>query len=753
MFKSFHSITSHRVGSATLIMSLLAALMLIPCVGLAAINIDGRLDESEWANAKIFRNFAVIDPFTLDTPRVSTETRILSLPEGLAVAFICEQPPEETRTRTITMRDASSFNSDYVSLMIDFDGTHEVAYEFSVSITGSYRDGIITNENDFTYDWDGIWQRAVNEEPQHWTVELLLPWSIVAMREGDGRTRQIGLCFQRVLNSRDEKFSFPAITSDKTVFMSEFARIEVAAYTDQQLDFLPYITVLGDLVNKNTKGKAGIDLFWKPSGKIQLAATINPDFGQVESDDLVINFSATETFFSDKRPFFTENQGIFVASASPNSYIIHTRRIGGESDDGSAISDIDGAFKIIGSAGPANYGILAAQEAGESGRSFYAGRLNIPTENLSMGMVTTYVDRPFLDRRAFVNSLDYTFVREKIFSRGRFITSTINENTGKRTGYGGYASIEYIPSEKWRYRTTYWLYDDTIDFNDMGYQMVNDSKYITLYGQWEQTGFPEDSRTASATWSLKVARNHSFKGIRRPGFITFTRNEKIKSGSNMLIQITYYPTGYDTLLSRGNGPVYLNDQWDATLSYSTQRRGIWQKSLGLKVFQEGYDDWAISLEGSASLYPHERVTVDFNLKPLWSRDWLIWMQSDHLASFSRRRLSTDIGATWFPAEQHEIRLRTQWLVINADLEQTFRIGGGGRLVPSNDTVDNFAAINFGLQLRYRYEIGPLSEFYLVYSRGGLDYIDSPDKSTLGLFSTSTSLRNSDQILVKLRYRF
>jgi hypothetical protein len=92
-------------------------------------------------------------------------------------------------------------------------------------------------------------------------------------------------------------------------------------------------------------------------------------------------------------------------------------------------------------------------------------------------------------------------------------------------------------------------------------------------------------------------------------------------------------------------------------------------------------------------------------------------------------------------------------VINADAEQAFRIGPESRLVPSNDIVSNFAAINFGLQIRYKYEIGPLSEFYIVYSRGGLDNIDVPDKGTLDLLATSTGLRDSDQMLVKLRYRF
>jgi hypothetical protein len=256
----------------------------------------------------------------------------------------------------------------------------------------------------------------------------------------------------------------------------------------------------------------------------------------------------------------------------------------------------------------------------------------------------------------------------------------------------------------------------------------------------------------------KIIRNNEGKILSGQGmvgstFISIGRNEKRKNGSDINFSLSYAPSGYDDLISRGNGIVYMNDRIETSLSYSTQRRGIWGRSLIFKVFQEGYNDWATSLQGSVSLYPHEDVTLDFKLTPLWSRDWLRWMHDDLLASFSRRQLSTDIIANWFPAEKHEVRLRAQWLVINADIEQAFRIGSDARLVPSNDIVNSFAAINFGLQVRYRYEIAPLSYFYLVYSRGGLDYIDNPDKSSLGLFGESTRLRDSDQIMAKLSYRF
>jgi len=333
--------------------------------------------------------------------------------------------------------------------------------------------------------------------------------------------------------------------------------------------------------------------------------------------------------------------------------------------------------------------------------------------------------------------------------------SDIDEKSISNTGYGGYISIQYTPSDSHYYRVEHSRYDNEVDINDMGYLFRNNFNESLLWGTWYQTDFPEDSRTASVTWStrLMLRLNGEGKRLNSPTGIRFARNQKMKSGSDIDFEILYNPSGYDDLISRGNGLVYLNDGLSASASYSTQRRGIWRHSLEFSIFKEGYEDWATSLEGTVSLYLHDKLTIDVSLEPLWSRDWLIWMRDDLLASFSRRKLSADIVANWFPAERHEVRLRAQWLVIDADIEQPFRIGSDARLIPSNDPVDGFAAINFGLQVRYRYEIAPLSDLYVVYSRGGLDYIDNPDKSSLGLFGKSTSLRDSDQILVKVRYRF
>jgi hypothetical protein len=94
---------------------------------------------------------------------------------------------------------------------------------------------------------------------------------------------------------------------------------------------------------------------------------VNPDFGQVESDDLVVNFSATETFISDKRPFFTENQGIFeFTTPSDFSQLLYTRRVGGPADDGEGSGDITAALKLNGNLGSTKYGVLLPMKARKS---------------------------------------------------------------------------------------------------------------------------------------------------------------------------------------------------------------------------------------------------------------------------------------------------------------------------------------------------------------------------------------------------
>ena len=121
-------------------------------------------------------------------------------------------------------------------------------------------------------------------------------------------------------------------SSYENLYLSVFNDYEFKNYQSSSIDFFPYLTINEDRINGEVDNKVGAEVFWKIDSSKQLNATFNPDFGQVESDDVVVNFSATETFYSDKRPFFSENHGLFNVTAWRFLYVINTRRIGGEPD-------------------------------------------------------------------------------------------------------------------------------------------------------------------------------------------------------------------------------------------------------------------------------------------------------------------------------------------------------------------------------------------------------------------------------------
>jgi hypothetical protein len=296
-------------------------------------------------------------------------------------------------------------------------------------------------------------------------------------------------------------------------------------------------------------------------------------------------------------------------------------------------------------------------------------------------------------------------------------------------------------------------YDDKLELNDMGFLRRNNYQEFMFRALWSKTDFAEDSDTADVTWALMNILSRNTDGDRFPANFQLSRDQDMRNGASMSLNLGYQTDGYDDKFSRDNRVMYINERWGGSASYTTQRHGAWRESIGTEVFQEGYAGWGFGLNGNGTWYPNDNLNLGFDLNVKWSDDWLNWLQGNQIGDYSRRQVTGKISGNWFPAEKHEFRLLAQWVTVNADAIQCYRIGENGRLTPDNYHINDFAAINFGLQFRYRYEIAPLSYLYVVYSRGGLNSIDSPDQSTAGLLSDSTTLRDSDQICVKIQYRF
>ncbi len=729
----------------------------LAATALADITVDGVLDEAEWQEASTCSDWVRTQPFALDAPRHGNEAKLVSTPAGLAVAFTLDQPASEPRTKPRTPRDASDFHGDFVTFMVDFDADGRVGFEFSIALGEGVRDGLVTNQNERNSDWDGVWQHAVRETDKDWVVELLIPWSTASMRDGNTENRKIAAFFERTLFGRNERYACPGTSIERPGFLTEFRDYTIQQYHAQQLDVVPYATGVADLLNDDSSFKAGADIFWKPSADFQLVAAVNPDFGQVESDELVINFSAIETVFTDKRPFFTENQGAFDLRTPDDGQLIYTRRVGAASDDGLApISDIDAAIKLNGSVGRVVYGAFAAQEDDYShdiGRLFAATRLSLPLEHVRLGHLATFADRPFLDRQALVNAIDYE-VRPGGRWRwsGQVIRSDIDQAGARTDGYEAWLQTDFNQTAALTHSLELQHIDDQFDMNDLGYLGRNALRRAKWKTRLTQAGFAEESLLSGAAYNLDLTYRENTDGVRLPFYATLVRETQYKNGWLGQEELNFEKSGIDDLLSRGNGPVRLEDRAYVYGRYIMPRHGEWQHSFAGYVFQEGIEDFGFEVELTNSWYPRDGLTLNLTLYPRISNDWLLWSQANQFASYEARRLDAYGRIDWLPARNHELRVKLQWIGIEASPNEVYRADGQGNLHPSGEQLSPFTVNNLGIQVRYRYQFGPLSDLYVVYSRGGFEFREDDDRGLSDLFSDLGRVRDADQFLVKVRYR-
>ncbi len=721
------------------------------------LNINGVVDEAAWSQAQVFRDFVVVEPYTLGKPSYPTEALLLATPQGIAIAFRCTQPAGVARQRELTPRDAD-MPGDRVNVFVDFNANGETGYNFTIALSGAVQDATITNENYFSTDWDGDWQHAVAESPDGWSAEFLIPWSVAAMRDSAAPRRTIAIMFDRVLGTSDERSGFPAASFTRPRYLSEFHKLSIDQYQSSVFHLFPYATASYDFKGDARDGKVGGDLYWKPSGDLQLTAALNPDFGQVEADELVVNFDAIETFFSDRRPFFTENQSLFDIRTPDNGLLIYTRRIGGPRDDNSGrASEIDVALKVNGSAAGFYYGVLAAQEseyADDIGSLFYAQRLLRTGERYSVGYLGTYVERPFLLREGLVNAIDANWRANAYWAlTGQVISSQVDQPGADKNGAGIWARIDYTPSPAWRQELELTHFDRELDFNDMGFQRRSSLNEAEWTIQHQQPVDDQSSWLRGRNWLLELQARSNDRGDRLPTVLILGNRLQLRTGGE--ISLNYYgeSSGYNDLISRGNGLVKLPSRSQYYLEYETPRIGRWQFEFAGRSFEQGIGGSAREIGVEATYFASDRLTVDGYLYASDSSDWLLWQQDTLLARFSNKELNSQLNFNWFPAAKHEVRFKLQWLAINANDARAVRIGAGGRLLASNDVIPNFTVNNFGLQLRYRWEFAPQSDLYVVYGRGGFVEKENQETDFGELLDAAFSLRDADQILVKLRRRF
>jgi hypothetical protein len=304
------------------------------------VSVDGHLDEAAWANAPKQGGFTQRFPKDGIKSAHDTEFALLYDENAIYVGVWCNDPEPSKIRRTLTRRDADAL-ADAVIVGIDSYHDRRTAYVFQVNAAGVQRDMLIFDDSQQDDTWDAVWTANVAITPQGWTAEMRIPLNQLRF---SGDNQEWGFQVLRMVARDQEQSTWSPWPRSSNTVVSKFGIIDGIDVhkPSSRLELLPYAsggvqtkTVdQGDPLNEHTSalGNMGLDLKYGLGPAFTLAATINPDFGQVEADPSQVNLGTSELFFQEKRPFFLEGVDLFKLPIGNGDNLIegafYSRRIG-----------------------------------------------------------------------------------------------------------------------------------------------------------------------------------------------------------------------------------------------------------------------------------------------------------------------------------------------------------------------------------------------------------------------------------------
>ncbi|HET7790741.1 MAG TPA: DUF5916 domain-containing protein [Gemmatimonadales bacterium] len=407
--------------------------------------IDGRDDDPVWRSAPAITDFTEFVPVEGAPARFRTEAKVAFDDHNFYV-FIRAYDPEPQKISNVLARRDVRPPTDQLKIVIDAYHDRRTGYEFAVSPGGVKRDYAVYDDVNEDESWDGVWDVATRVDSLGWTAEFRVPLS--QLRFAPSPTHTFGFAIWRDIERYKERVAWPAYHPTQIGFMSQLG--DVTGIDDvpapRRLDVTPYAVAKNEPLatasgfDRHQTFGAGADFKYGVTSNYTLDGTVNPDFGQVEADPAVLNLTAFETFYQEKRPFFLEGTGVYRFPVNCNQVscagegLFYSRRIGrrpqlldayGDASSPTATT-ILGAGKLTGrSTGGLTLGLLEAvtgRETGPADRTIEPAtnygvlRLEQDLDNhqSGVGAIFTAVDRSldsltrgFLRSSAYVGGVDF----------------------------------------------------------------------------------------------------------------------------------------------------------------------------------------------------------------------------------------------------------------------------------------------------------------------------------------------------------
>ena len=341
------ALCAHEPGSAKYVVE---AYRLEP--GVPAPQIDGKLDDPAWQKAKPISGFIQLVPDRAKPATDDTAFYIAYDPHHLYVAFRCYDAEPDKVVNRIVRRGGNIYDSDVISFFMDPHHDHRTGYKFATTPGGVQSDAYRFDDIRSDSSWRGIWWLETGIDEQGWVAEFKIPFA--NFRFPDKSEQVWGFDVERVHRRKDEVTVWKQMTqAGATTRMSDLGLM--VGLKDiggaKPFEISPYL--LGGVSDKESlDGQlgTGLDVQYNLTSTLKTNVTVNPDFAQVEADQLEINLTRFPTRFPERRPFFVEGNSFFETPLE----LFYSRRIGRE-------GDILWGGKMTGKIGSYSLGILGSQ--------------------------------------------------------------------------------------------------------------------------------------------------------------------------------------------------------------------------------------------------------------------------------------------------------------------------------------------------------------------------------------------------------
>jgi hypothetical protein len=318
--------------TSTTLKQLPATAKQLPAMRLSStIKIDGLVEDEAWKTAPVMTDLVEFRPTVgrVENPETKTVSWLLYDDEGIYFGGFCYERTKDSIATELAGRDGFGTN-DYVGLVFDTYYDKQNGFEYFVTPLGEQWDAKMTSNGE-DFSWNAVWKSGAVVHKNGWSFEMFIPYS--AIRFGKDDVQNWGLNITRRRRKTEQQFTWNPIDPNVNGFLTQEGvwtgisnikpplRLQFSPYISTYVNHFPHTDPAKKKWTSSING--GMDIKYGINQAFTLDATLIPDFGQVQSDNIVYNLTPFEVRYQENRPFFTEGLELFN-----KGNLFYTRRIG-----------------------------------------------------------------------------------------------------------------------------------------------------------------------------------------------------------------------------------------------------------------------------------------------------------------------------------------------------------------------------------------------------------------------------------------